>query len=77
MGSLDGIRLASSYGLFWRRTDDQSLGAYGGEAVDVRTDVQLDDIALGEGLGREGVGLEGGEVGDTVVDRNRRWEAEA
>ena len=74
---LDDVRLAAGDGLLRGRPDDERLGAYRGEAVDVRTDVQLDDIALGEGLGREGVGLEGREVGDTVVDRDRRWEAEA
>ena len=74
---LDDVRLAAGDGLLRGRPDDERLGAHGGEAVDVRAEVELDDVALGERLARGRVGLERGEVRDGVVDGDAGRERDA
>jgi hypothetical protein len=46
----ESIRLPAGDGSIGRGSDDERLGCDRGKAVDVRSQVQLHDVALGEGL---------------------------
>ena len=73
---LDHVRLPARHGLVRRRTHDEGLGADRREAVDVRADMQLDDVALCERLLGRRVRRERREVRDAVVHGDRRREGE-
>ena len=71
------VRAAARDGLRRGRADDERLRAHRRVAVDVRADVQLDNIALGQGLLRERIRRERRVVRDAVVDGDAGREREA
>ena len=73
----DRVRLAAADGGVGRRADDERLRAHRGEAVDVRAEVQLDDVARGERLRARAARVRGGEVRDGVVYGYARGEGDA